>query len=218
MKKIIILDAGHSLNDPGAVANNTTESQEAIKIRDKLIPLLENDFEVAMVPDDLNLIKSIEWVNNRYKNLDDGLALAIHLNAGGGYGAETLYFEGEEKSRKIAQTIIDKYCSLTRFRNRGAKPDTDTRHKRLGWIRDIKPWSCLIECCFVDNEEEVKKFQEEYNEIAWALYSAICEVYGIKPTEPKKNKIEPTQPVEESNIKEQIKTKANELMDLIKQL
>lgn len=218
MEKMIILDAGHSITEPGAVANNTTEAKEAIKIRDMLIPLLKQNFEVIVVPDNLNLIQSINWVNSKCPNLDDGLALAIHLNASGGHGAETLYYAGEEKSRKIAQTIIDKYCSLTRFRNRGAKPDSSTRHGRLGWIRDIKPWSCLIECCFIDTPEDINKLQEEYEEITWALYSAICAVYEIKPAGHTESMIGSSQSVEDINIKEQIRTKVIELSSLVEKM
>lgn len=183
MNKTIILDAGHSLSIPGALANHTAEAKEAIKIRDLLVPLLKQNFTVASVPDNLNLLDSINWVNKNYPSLNAGLALAIHLNVGGGRasGAETFYYADKERSRKIAQTIIDNYCRLTGFRNRGAKPDDRTRYRRLGWIRDTKPWSCIIECCFIDNPEDLKKLQADYQAIAQALYIAICAVYGIKP-------------------------------------
>ena len=130
MKRTIILNAGHSINDPDTITNTIIESIEVIKIRNRLSSLLKRNLEVAEVPDDLNLQQSIEWVNTHYeeyKKFEDGLAFSVHLNSsnsGQDYGAETYYYEGYEKSRRIAKTIIDKYCSLTRFRNRGAKPDT----------------------------------------------------------------------------------------------
>lgn len=181
MNKTIILDAGHSIDDPGAIAGGTTEAKEAIKIRDQLIPLLKLDFNVEVVPDNLNLVQSIAWVNKKFKNLEDGLAFAIHLNAGGGkgYGAEIFYYDGDEKSKEIANTLINKYCNITGFYNRGTKPDTATRHKRLGWIRDVKPWSLLIECCFIDNQEDMKKLREGFDKIALAIYSGICDVFKI---------------------------------------
>lgn len=218
MKKTIILDAGHSIKDSGASVNNTTEAKEAIKIRDMLVPLLKQNFEVIIVPDDLNLVQSINWVNSRCPNIDDGFALAIHFNAGRGYGAETFYYTGDEESRKIAQIIIDKYCNITRFRNRGAKPDRDTRFGKLGWIRDIRPWSCLIECCFIDNQEEISKLQEEYSEIAWALYSAICAIYNVKPINLEENKMGSDLFDGEINIIEQVKIKIKELTDLAEKL
>lgn len=182
MKNTIILNAGHNnADDCGAAANGTTEAIEAIKVRDKLNPLLKQNFEVAIVPDELNLKQSIKWVNEQYKKLDDGLAFSIHLNAGGGHGAEAFYYDNNEISQRIAKTIIDKYCDITGFRNRGAKADTTTRWKRLGWIRDVNPWSCLIEICFIDNIEDLERLQNDYDKIAWAIYSGISAVYNTKP-------------------------------------
>jgi len=83
MNRTIILEAGHSISDPGATTKETTEAKEAIKIRDKLIPLLSQDFNVEILSDNLDLKQSIVWVNKKFKNLDDGLALTIHLNTGG---------------------------------------------------------------------------------------------------------------------------------------
>ncbi|MEI6288273.1 MAG: N-acetylmuramoyl-L-alanine amidase [bacterium] len=217
MKKTIILDAGHSLTDPGAVSGGTTESKEAIKIRDLLIPLLKQSFDVLAVPDNLDLVQSIKWVNTKCPNLEDGLALAIHLNAGGGTGAETYFYAGQEKSRVIAQTIIDTYCGLTSFRSRGAKSDATTSYGRLGWIRDVSAWSCLIELSFIDTPADLTKLQTEHDEIAFAIYSSLCAVYGIKPvTIP----VIVTPPVNTQTqiIKEQIKVKLNELNALVNQL
>ena len=184
MKKTIILNAGHNnAADCGAAANNTTEAAEAIKVRDKLALLLKQNFDVVLVPDELDLKQSIKWVNDQYKKLEDGLAFSIHLNAGGGTGAEIFYYANNEISQRIAKTIIDKYCDFTGFRNRGAKADTTTRWGKLGWIRDINPWSCLIEVCFIDNIENLRKLRNDYNKVAWAMYSGICAIYSIEPVE-----------------------------------
>lgn len=206
MNKTIILDAGHNnADDCGAAAHGTTEAVEAIKIRDNLAKLLEQNFEVVVIPDDLNLKKSIEWVNEKYKTLDDGLALSIHLNAGGGgnaSGAETFYYPNNEISKNIAETIINHYSKITGFKNRGAKPDTASAVGHLGWIRDTNPWSCLIECCFIDNIDDIRKLQNEYDKVASAIYSGICAVCGIGLSEQKeKNIVKEQSPREEQRIK-----------------
>jgi len=79
----------------------------------------------------------------------------------------------------MANTLISKYCNITGFHNRGVKPDTATRHKKLGWIRDIKVWSLLIECCFIDNPDDMKKLQQEHDKVVEAIYSGICDVFKI---------------------------------------
>jgi len=186
MERTIIINAGHSLTDPGASYNGTSESTEAIKIRDQLIPLLKNSFNVLEIPDDLSLVDSIKWVNSRCKKLNDGLAISIHLNAGGGIGAEAYYYAWSAKSKSIANKILNNYCQITGFENRTSKPDTKTRHGRLGWIRDINTWSCLIEACFIDNKNDLDKLQRDYSKVAWGIYVGICSVYGINPVPPNK--------------------------------
>lgn len=180
MEKVIYLNSGHSTQDSGAAAYGQKEAELCMRLRDTLAEYLWKQFKVYLVPDDLDLVQSIKWVNDRSEDLESGLAFSIHLNAGGGNGAEAFYFaSGSPKSQKIAQTAIDKYCALTGYFNRGAKPDTSARAGRLGWIRDTKPWACLIECCFIDNKEDMAKFNAE--KMAYAMYEGICDVYNISP-------------------------------------
>ena len=92
-----------------------------------------------------------------------------------------------EKSKLIAKTLIDKYCDITGYKNRGAKPDTSTRHGRLGWIRDTKPWATLIECCFIDNKDDMKKF--EVDMVAYAIYEGVCDIFNVPPVKESKEEI-----------------------------
>ena len=205
MKKVIYLNAGHSLTDPGAVSRFGKESDFNRKIRDALIPELQNNgFEVQVVPDNLNLIQSIKWVNQRTKSLNDGLALSIHCNAGGGTGAECYYYGGNVTSKNLASKLLSEYCRVTGLRNRGVKPDTSTRFKRLGWVRDTRPWALLLEAGFIDNPEDVKKLRN-YSLIAKGIVKGVCNIFGI----PYKDKEKETK-----DLKEQIRN--NEA--LIKQL
>ena len=225
MNKTIILNAGHNnAADCGAEANGTTEAAEAIKIRDRLALLLKKDFNVVLVPDELNLRQSEKWINDQYKKLEDGLAVAIHLNAGGGTGAETFYYANNETSQNIAKAIINKYCEITGFRNRGAKADTTTRHGTLGWIRNVNPWSCLIEVCFIDNINDIKKLQSDYDKVAFAMYSGICDVYKIETNKiitesiNTKEDIVTKPDLDSKEIKEQIGLKLKEIFELTKKL
>lgn len=177
INKVIFLNAGHWDKDPGAIYGGTTEAQETKKIRDLLVPLLKPIFKVYVVPDDLDLNNSIKWVNQYAKDINDGLAFSIHLNAGGGTGAEALYYGGSNESKQIAQTILDEYCKRTGFKNRGAKSDTTTRLKRNGWIRDTNCWSTLLECYFLDNEKD--RGMADNNDIADAIFQSICKLFGV---------------------------------------
>jgi len=205
-KKLIYLDSGHSLTDPGTTTQYGNETDFNRKIRDALIPeLIRNGFEVQAVPDELNLSQSISWVNQRSSNISSGLALAIHCNCCGQSGAETYYFGNFESSRKIALALINGYCQETGIANRGAKSDTITRFGELSWIRNTTPFAALIECGFLDNSVDVEVLKD-YKKIARGICRGVCTIYGVVYIK------EDSPP---SAGKEEIK---NKIIELLKQL
>ena len=146
MKKIVYINSGHSDLEPGAISIHGTERDLNIMVTDELIPLLERQgFKVEYVPDNLKLRPSIKWINDRTSYINDGLALAIHFNKGGGRGAETYRYGNNKTSNSIAKKLLSKYCKTTGLKNRGVKSDTTTRYKRLAFIRDTNIWSTLHE-------------------------------------------------------------------------
>lgn len=191
MKKTIFLNAGHSLQQPGFVTpSGEKEADLTIAIRNELIPLLKSQgFEVYSVPDGLDLASSIYWVNQKSKDIEDGLALDIHLNAGGGEGVETFYYTGDKSSKEMAQKLQNKFCSYTVMRNRGVKPDKDSAVGKLAWIRDTNCWALLIECGFLDNPTDllmIKNFQA----IAKGICLGILNIYGLPFVEKPQNNAE----------------------------
>ena len=180
IKKTIFLNAGHSITDSGAIYGNIIERDLNINIVKKLIPLLaKQGFIIEYVPDNLNLRKSIEWVNQKINNINDGLALSIHCNSNGGQGAETFYYTNSSTSSDIALKLILKYCEETGLMNRGAKPDTQAVKGYLGWIRKTKCWSTLIECGFIDNNSDMKYIMNNYDEVALGICKGVCSIYDV---------------------------------------
>ena len=187
LKKVIYLNAGHFKNsdgtgDPGASGWGLTEREETIKIRDLLVPLLEKHFEVIVVPDCDNLQQSVKFVNEKAKHLNDGIALSLHLNSGGGKGGAECFYHRRAifTGKKQATVLMKRYHETTGLINRGAKPDSQSVHKYLYWIRKTAPWALLLEMCFIDNEKDVLYFMNNKYNIARAIYLGICDIYGIK--------------------------------------
>jgi len=85
------------------------------------------------------------------------------------------YYGGSEESKQKAQKLLDKYCAKTGLKNNGVRPDTASRFKRLGIIRDTKGWAFLLELGSINNDLKVVKKKG-----ADALFSAISELFGIK--------------------------------------
>lgn len=196
VEKLIIINAGHwddpdtpGIDDPGASYNHVVEQVEVAKVRDRLVPMLQDrGYTVKMVPDHLNLARSIEWANQQTQELNGGLAIDIHLNYlsdTSARGTEAFYGESET-SKAIATTLATHMSSGLGIPNRGAKPDTQTAVGSLGWIRKTKMWASLIEVCFLTNEEDINTLQgpEGYRKAAKAIADGVDYLFGQQESQP----------------------------------
>ena len=152
IQKRVILAAGHGGGDSGAVGQGTTEAHETVQITDRVIQLLQNKgIDVVLVPHALNLGATIDWINSRYKNLTDGIAIEIHKNSGGGTGSEVWSPSHPDATSKAnAQKIADALVASSGLRNRGVKEAQNNRWGRLGFTDDTRTYALLVEAGFID--------------------------------------------------------------------
>lgn len=160
----IVINAGHTKMNVGTGANGyLNESKETRRIAYHLMELLASSgHEVIPAVFDKssnNLAEAVNLANN--KNAD--LFISIHLNAGGGNGVEAYTWKGEKLP--LATKICGNIANLG-FKNRGVK---DGSH--LYVIKKTKCTAILIECCFVDSQEDYRKY--DYEEIANAIKKGI---------------------------------------------
>jgi hypothetical protein len=143
----LLLSIGHGGGDGGAVYNGTSEHREAQAVAQQALRLVEPFLSVQIVPDG-TLAQRIKWINQQSAEL----VVELHLNSGvGASGAEVYYIDGT--SAKTPATQFSKvYSEATGLKDRGAKPDTATRHKRLGILRDTRPLAFLIELGFIQTD------------------------------------------------------------------
>ena len=184
IKQIIYLNAGHFDGDPGVSGNGLTERDEVVEIRDLLIPLLKKHFKVEVCPDNKNLQQSVKWVNNLTHSLNDGIAFSIHMNFDPkqkASGAECFYYDWSLTGKKMANQLLQKYCDITKYKNRGAKPDRKSKGRYLWWIKKTIPWALLLEMCFINSKKDTDYFKNNREQIAKAIYQGICSIYKIKP-------------------------------------
>lgn len=183
MIKRIILAAGHGGGDSGAVGQGTTEAAECIQIVNRAAEKLRADgqVEVVVVPHELNLVDEIQWVNNRYKNLEDGYALEVHKNATvNAHGIEGWYYANDAQSASFMDTISRAVANASGLRYRGNFPDSQNRHGSLGWVRETNPWAGLLECGFVsDGGDPVDDNADE--RYAEGIKLGVLAMFGLQP-------------------------------------
>ena len=104
--------------------------------------------------------------------------LSLHLNAGGGTGAE-VYTTNTSGAKSEAKKLMDTYCNRTGFKNRGHK------YAEFYVLRHTVAPAMLIEMAFVDTEADYKKWNDLGAElIANAIVEGITgQVVQEKPVE-----------------------------------
>ena len=187
------IDAGHGLQTAGKRCakqfdiNETREwtlnNRVAIKVCEILnkygIDTMRLDDTTGNIDIDLNT--RVKYANNA--NVD--CIISIHHNAGGGTGIETYVYNDaclHGETGRMATIVHNKAVEKTGMRNRGIKLGN------FAIIRDTKMKACLIECGFMDNENDTPIIlTEEYsNKIANGIADGILTYFKIgEKDEPK---------------------------------
>lgn len=168
--KTILLDMGHCLKggDTGASGCGYREEVLTREIGYKVKSMLEsNGFTVHVVSCDSSssLSESLAYRVNKANELGGDLYVSIHLNAfnGQAYGTEVYTYGG--KNLPEAERILSNICALGFYR-RGIKDGS-----RLYVIRNTNMTGLLVECCFIDNQSDMSKFNSD--DIAKAIAEGI---------------------------------------------
>lgn len=165
---IINVHAGH--NPDGMVACGAVglikESTEARAVKDKLISILRvcgNTVYDCTCDDGTSqkdvLKKIVAKCNSHAADLD----ISLHFNsgakdkAGNGKttGTEVLVYANSGTIAEYAKSVAESIQALG-FKNRGVKVRTD-----LYVLNSTKAPAMLVECCFVDDEDDVKLYEAD---------------------------------------------------------
>ena len=170
--------AGHGAQDsksPGAVGL-IKESIENRKVKDEVISLLRKEGHTvydctvdypSSQQDALN--KIIEKCNSNNVDLD----ISIHFNSGANdergngntTGVEVLVYKLGGEAEKVSKRIANQIAKLN-LKNRGVKV-----RNNLAFLKNTKATSLLIECCFVDDKDDVNAYN--YKTMAKAIVEGI---------------------------------------------
>ena len=165
---------GHTLNGPGSGAIGIlNESPETRNVGNTFADLLiKNGHEVVNCTIDkastqAEYLKKVVEMANR-QDLDYFISFHFNASNGKGHGVEVYTYEGRQFEDALE---VCKNISNLGFANRGVKNGTG-----LYVVKKTKAKSMLIECCFVDNVEDVETYRRVGpNAIAEAVYNAITD-------------------------------------------
>lgn len=163
----INLDMGHTLSgaDTGAVGCGRKEQDCTREIGYKVKAKLEalgHSVCICSVDNANSVNESLCARVNKANTNGGDLYVSIHLNAGGGHGTEVYTYQGRELS--AARNVLNNICSLG-YRNRGIK------NANLYVINHTKMPAMLIECCFIDSNDDMARYNAE--DIANAIVKGL---------------------------------------------
>lgn len=184
MKKNILLDMGHTLNgyDTGAEGCGRKEQECTREIGYKVKAKLESmGYSVTICSKDTcsSLMDSLSYRVNVANSTGGYMYVSIHLNAfnKAAHGVEVLTYGAKDFDE--AKAILKNISSLG-YTNRGIKDGSS-----LYVIRHTDMTSMLIECCFIDNEEDMRKYNAENfaNAIVAGITNTSFEDVSTNPSE-----------------------------------
>lgn len=189
---VINVHAGH--NPDGKTACGAVglikESTEARNVKNEVIrqlQLLGHTVYDCTVDDGKNqsdvLNKIIAKCNAHNVDLD----VSIHFNSGvkdltgNGVttGTEVYVYSASSKAKDTAKKVVDAIASIG-YKNRGVKTRTD-----LAVLKKTKYPAMLIECCFVDDTDDVKLYN--VSSMASAIVKGLVGQAYVEPVKADKN-------------------------------
>ena len=175
MKLLII--AGHGAGDSGAVGCGFKEAD----LTRTAASILEGKFKsydvtVARYPATHDAYQDMRNGGYSVSLFSYGLVIEIHFNSynKSAYGTETLYLQ--QSCKALADKVTSAIASVG-FYNRGAKKRTDLANMNYCYRNGI-PY-ILIETCFIDNADDMKRYQAGIYSVWDKVASAVCSYYGI---------------------------------------
>lgn len=176
----VILSAGHGGGDPGAVNGEHREADQAKLIVGWMADLLRLwHVPTIVVPHDLGLSAGIAWVNNRF-GYGTTWALEIHRDSADGLAMGDasyrcgIYTGASASSRAVGAFMRTAMIKHGAHWKSWCRPDTESRHHRLAWIRQPKPLSHLLELGFMEGD----KSNGHLRRLAEIAAKAVAEAVG----------------------------------------
>lgn len=181
--KVIVIDAGHGGNEPGASKQGVNEKVIDLKIVQKLKAMLDKEEKIGVYYtrlDDTNpsLASRVELANKA----EADLFISIHNNSTRGgvlskvHGTEVMYDEKKDarQSKNFAQICLEEVAAACGSVDRGL-----VEGNSIYIIRNSEVPAALIEVGFMTNSEELEKLNtDEYQKkTAEGIYQAILRAF-----------------------------------------
>ncbi|MBC1651329.1 N-acetylmuramoyl-L-alanine amidase [Listeria booriae] len=171
--------AGHGGVDPGASSTYGKESEKALELMLEATKYAKSLGITVLNNRTANTARNISADAKKANNAKVDAVIEIHFDSATATanGTTGFYAEGSTSSKSLAQKVNDRVDDY--FRDRDIKPDTSTRHGRLGILRETSAPAMLLETCFISNKDDMTTYGEKKTLIAQAIINGALDFFGI---------------------------------------
>ena len=167
----VIIDAGHGGQEPGAIFEGRKEKDDNLSLALAVGDLLENAGIQTLYTRTTDVTQTPLEKAKIGNRSDADFFLSFHRNAmpvpGSGSGALTLVYEKGNEAEKMAQNIQKALTDLG-FADLGIQ-----ERPGLAVLSRTRMPAVLIETGFIDNKEDNRLFDENFEKIARGIADAV---------------------------------------------
>ena len=167
--KTIVITAGHSNVDPGAVANGLKEALLAVELRDIVaLKLREKGYEAitdGQRGDNKPLSDAIKLIPR------GDVAVELHFNAATATTAAGVETIALPKHKALAQRLSKGIADVLGSKLRGDVGYIDQSKSARGRLGYVSAGGLIVEVAFISNKSEMNTYQSK----KWLVASAIVE-------------------------------------------
>lgn len=154
-KPKVYIGIGHGGYDPGAVGNGLKEKDLNLAIGLACGEYLSEHGVTVMMSRTTDLSEGTAAKAAECNAFDPDLAGDIHINAGGGDGAEVWHHHGGGKGLTLANNILAKVKEIGQ-NSRGTKTRKNSAGlDYFGFIRLTNCPAVIVECAFIDTKKDI---------------------------------------------------------------
>lgn len=190
MAKKVYIGVGHGGSDPGAVGNGFKEKDLTLAIAIACQDELARHGVLTKISRNKDETDSVAVKVAECNNFAPDLALDIHINAGGGDGAEVFHTIKGGTGKKLAQNILVEAMEIGQ-NSRGTKIKENSSGKDyFGFIRSTNCPAVIVECAFIDNKKDIQIIDTKAEQTAMgkAIARGVLKTLGVAINEePAKN-------------------------------
>ena len=170
MGKPIVITAGHSNNDPGAVNGSFNEAVHVTKVRNALAHILREAGYTVLTDGVGDINEPLPATIKLVKGAD--IALELHCNAAANKTATGVETIALPKQKAVAQDISAAVAKVYGFKLRGENGWIDQSQSHRGKLGYVSAGGMILELGFLSNDADMKVMENNF----WKAARAIAEV------------------------------------------